>query len=75
MALVQVTGTPFVRDTDSMVLSNVDSVAREEYYNKVRILTNQKEQLNKVNEEINQLKDDVSEIKSLLKQLINTNNQ
>jgi hypothetical protein len=66
---VKVTGTNFVRDTGSMGLSNIDVAAKDEYYNKVRLMQSQKEQINSMNNEISDLKNDISEIKSLLKQL------
>jgi septal ring factor EnvC (AmiA/AmiB activator) len=70
MPLVKVTNTPFVRDTQSMAIMNVDNQAKQEYYEKVRLAAKQKEQINKMNEEIKSLKDDVGEIKHLLKQLV-----
>jgi hypothetical protein len=66
---VKVTGTNLVRDTNSMGLSNVDQAAKDEYYNKVRMLKTQKEQINMMNEEISNIKNDMSEIKQLLIQL------
>jgi hypothetical protein len=70
MNFVKVTGTNFVRDVNSMGLSNTDTVAKDEYYSKVRLIQNQKENLNKVNNEITSLKGDISDIKMLLKQLL-----
>lgn len=70
MSLVKVTNTPFVRDTQSMAIINIDNQAKQEYYEKVRLAAKQKEQINKMNEEIKSLKDDVGEIKHLLKQLV-----
>ena len=70
MPLVKVTNTPFVRDTQSMAIINVDNQAKQEYYEKVRLATKQKEQINKMNEEIKSLKDDVGEIKQLLQKLV-----
>jgi len=70
MALVKVEGTSFVRDTESMALINNDDTSRNDYYSKVRMIHNQKEELNKVRSEIDDLKDNVSEIKSLLLQLL-----
>jgi len=69
---VSVTGTNFVRDTGSMGLSNVDQAAKDEYYNKVRMLKTQKEQINMMNEEISGLKNDIKEIKQLILQLSKT---
>jgi hypothetical protein len=71
---VKVTGTPFVRDINSMGISNTDTAAKDEYYNKVRLIQSQKQQINKVNEELSELKGDMAEIKTLLAQLL-TNKQ
>ena len=57
-----------------MGISNTDSVAKDEYYNKVRLIQSQKQQINKVNEELSELKGDMAEIKTLLAQLL-TNKQ
>lgn len=70
MRTVRVTGTDFVRDVDSMGLSNTNIAEKNEYYAKLRLVNNQKEEINKVKMEINNLKEDVGEIKSLLRQLI-----
>ena len=70
MPLVKVTGTNFVRDTNSMALLNTDDNAKNEYYAKVRLLKTQKEEINKINKDINDLKDDMSDIKNLLKKLL-----
>jgi hypothetical protein len=69
---VKVTGTTFVRDTGSMGLSNLDSAAKDEYYNKVRMMSSQKEQINTLNDEISSIKNDMNEIKQLLQQLSKT---
>jgi septal ring factor EnvC (AmiA/AmiB activator) len=68
--LVKVNDSPFVRDTESRALINQDYSGREEYYAKVRLLNNQKTEINKVNAEINQIKSEMSEIKDLLQQLL-----
>jgi hypothetical protein len=68
--LVEVKDTKYVRDTKSMALINTDSSARDEYYSKVRILSNQKEEINKLRTEVSTVKEDITEIKQLLKQLI-----
>jgi hypothetical protein len=70
MALVKVTGTQFVRDTKSMAIMNTDVGEKNEYYNKVKLLKSQKEQINKMNGEIAELKNDIGEIKSLMRQLL-----
>lgn len=67
---VKVSGTPYVRDTHSMGISNTDTAAKEEYYNKVRLIQTQKQQINKVTEELSELKGDMAEIKSLLAKLL-----
>jgi septal ring factor EnvC (AmiA/AmiB activator) len=68
--LVKVNDSTFVRDVQSRALINQDYTGRDEYYAKVRLLTNQKTEINKVNAEINQIKSEMSEIKDLLKQLL-----
>jgi septal ring factor EnvC (AmiA/AmiB activator) len=68
--LVDVKDSKFVRDTNSMALINKDSAAREDYYSKVRMLTNQKQEINNIKSEIASMKTDVNDIKELLKQLI-----
>lgn len=71
MSLVKVPNTPFVRDTNSMAIINVDSNAKAEYYEKAKMASRQKEQINKMKEDISTLKNDISEIKNLMQQLIN----
>lgn len=68
--LVKVNDSTFVRDVQSRALINQDYTGRDEYYAKVRLLNNQKNEINKVNAEINQIKSEMSEIKDLLKQLL-----
>ena len=68
--LVDVKDSKFVRDTNSMALINKDSAARDDYYSKVRMLTNQKQEINNIKTEIASMKSDVNDIKELLKQLI-----
>jgi hypothetical protein len=68
--LVKVTDTTFVRDIESRALINQDYAGRDEYYAKVKMLSNQKTEINKVNAEINQIKSEMSDIKDLLKQLL-----
>lgn len=70
MALVKVTGTNYIRDTKSMAIMNTDVNEKNEYYNKVKLLRAQKEQINKMNSEITELKNDIGEIKSLIRLLI-----
>jgi septal ring factor EnvC (AmiA/AmiB activator) len=68
--LVKVNDSTFVRDVQSRALINQDYTGRDEYYAKVKLLNNQKTEINKVNAEINQIKSEMSEIKDLLKQLL-----
>ena len=68
--MVKVTGTDFVRDINSMGLSNINSKEKEEYYSKQKIIQNQKQELNSMRTEIDTIKSDVSEIKQLLLQLM-----
>ena len=67
---VDVKDSKFSRDTSSMALINKDYSAREDYYTKVRMLTNQKEEINSIKSEINTLRTDIQDIKNLLTQLI-----
>ena len=69
--LVKVNDSTFVRDIQSGALINQDYSSRDEYYAKVRLITNQKEELNTVRSEIDNIKNDVSEIKQLLFALLN----
>jgi hypothetical protein len=71
--LVKVTGTQYVRDTESMALINTDNEAKNEYLAKVRLLKTQKDEINTVKEEIASIKDDMSEIKQLMLQLLDKN--
>lgn len=59
-----------VRDTESMALMNTDNSEKNEYYNKLRMVQKQKEQINKVNEEIAEIKNEMGDIKQLLQQLL-----
>ena len=68
--LLKVNNADLVRDTESMALLNTNITEKNEYYAKVRLLKNQKDELNKVNTEISELKNEMNDIKSLLKQLI-----
>jgi hypothetical protein len=68
--LVQVEDSKFVRDTNSRALINQDYAAREEYYSKVKMLTANKNEINKLNDDVLGLKSEITEIKELLKQLL-----
>lgn len=70
MNLVKVTGTEFVRDTESMALINTNNTERNEYYAKVRMLKTQKDEINTVKEEISSIKHDMDEIKTLMLKLL-----
>jgi hypothetical protein len=68
--LVKVNGTNFVRDTNSMVLINTDVKEKNDYLAKVKMLSNQKEELSKVRNEIDSIKEDMNDIKQMMKQLL-----
>jgi hypothetical protein len=68
--LVQVEDTKFVRDTNSRALINQDYAARDEYYSKVKMVTANKNEINKLNDDVLGLKSEITEIKELLKQLL-----
>ena len=70
MSFVRVTGTNFVRDINSRALLPTDNTEKNEYYAKLRLVKNQKEEINKVRSEIDCIKTDMCEIKSLLQQLL-----
>jgi hypothetical protein len=70
MPIVRVTGTNFVRDTNSMALINTDDASKNEYYVKARMLKTQKDEINIVKSEIASIKEDMNEIKSLMVQLL-----
>jgi hypothetical protein len=70
MSLIQVKGTNFYRDTESMGLVNRDRNGLEEYNMKRRMLITQKDEINKIRVEIDTIKQDVSEIKQLLLNLM-----
>lgn len=70
MALVKVTGTDYVRDTNSMALMNTNNMEKNEYYAKIRMLKTQKEEINTVKEEIAGIKSDMNEIKELMLKLL-----
>jgi uncharacterized coiled-coil DUF342 family protein len=70
MPLVKVPGTPFVRDTKSMALLNMDINEKNEYYSKLRVITKQKEQINIMRDEIDDVKSELSSIKQMIQQLI-----
>ena len=70
MELVRVTGTNFVRDINSRAIMPIDNTEKNEYYAKLKLVKNQKEEINKVKSEIDCIRTDMCEIKSLLQQLL-----
>jgi hypothetical protein len=70
MALVQITGTSLVRDTESMALINRDVSGLQDYKAKRKFAESQKEQINKVEAEISNIKNDISDIKKLMVKLL-----
>lgn len=70
---VKVTGTQYIRDTESMALMNTDDTGKNEYLAKVRLLKTQKDEINTVKAEIANIKEDMGEIKQLMLQLLDKN--
>ena len=68
--LVKVTGTNLVRDTTSMALINTDNESKNEYYNKLRMMKIQKEEINMVKTEIETIKQDMADIKDMMVKLL-----
>jgi hypothetical protein len=62
-----------VRDTNSMALINADNTEKNEYYSKLKLIVNQKQEINTVKSEMDCIKSEMSEIKSLLTQLLSKN--
>jgi hypothetical protein len=71
MSFVKVTGTSMIRDTNSMGLINTNAAEKNEYFNKVRMMATQKEEINKVKSEIAEVKADLKELKFMVAQLLN----
>lgn len=69
--LVKVEDSTYVRDTQTGALINHDYSSRDEYQAKVRLMSQQKSDINTINTEIDNIKSDVSEIKSMLLLLMN----
>jgi hypothetical protein len=67
---VKVEGTNFIRDTNTMGLSNRDLTAKNEYMMKVKMLKTQKEEINNVKSEMSQIKNELAEVKELLIQFL-----
>jgi hypothetical protein len=68
--LVNTVEKGIVRDTESMALIIQDNRAKEEYYSKLQMVKNQKEQINMVTKEIADIRSDMDELKQLMKQLL-----
>ena len=68
--LLDVKDTKFVRDTNSMALINNDNRSKEEYYEKVRMIKAQKEEINNIKSEMAEIRSEISEVKELLIQLL-----
>ena len=68
--LVKTVESGIVRDTESMALIIQDNRAKEEYYSKLQMIKNQKEQINIVTKEIADIRSDMDELKQLMKQLL-----
>jgi hypothetical protein len=68
--LVQVNGTDFKRDINSMALVNSDANGLNEYLTKRKLVSTQKQEINNIKSEMVEIKSDITEIKSLLRQLL-----
>ena len=68
--LIQIPGTPFVRDTKSMAIINRDQQGLEEYQRKRNFLASQKQEINNMKSDIDGLREDMKEIKTLMLQLL-----
>lgn len=70
MPLVRVTGTNLMRDTSTMALINTDEDTKNDYYEKLRMMKMQKNEINTIKSEINIIKNDMAELKDLMLQLL-----
>jgi hypothetical protein len=70
MALVPISGTKLVRDTESMALINKDISGLEDYRTKRKYAELQREQINNVKKEMDSIKNDISDIKKLMVKLL-----
>lgn len=70
MAYLKVQGTHMIRDTTNGALINRDIAGLEEYNKKRQLMSNQRDEINKVKSEIDTIKEDVSEIKQLILKLL-----
>ena len=67
---VKVENAPYVRDTESNAILNVDEHAKNEYFAKVRMIQAQKQEVNKLQSEIDSVKTELHDIKQLLLHLL-----
>ena len=67
---VQVPGTSYVRDTDSMGLVNKDASGLHEYQNKRKAMEAQRAEINKIKSDVDGIKSELSDIKQLLLQIV-----
>jgi hypothetical protein len=70
MSLIQIPGTNYYRDTESMALVNKDTNGLEDYKMKRRLVSSQKDEINKVKSEIESIRSDMTEIKELMLKLL-----
>ena len=70
MNLVRIPGTNLVRDTTTMALINTDDDSKYVYYEKLRMLKMQKNEINIVKSEIESIKKDMADIKHLMLKLL-----
>ena len=70
MNLVRIPGTSLVRDTATMALINTDDDSKNDYYEKLRMLKLQKNEINIVKSEIEIIKKDMADIKNLMLKLL-----
>jgi hypothetical protein len=70
MQFVKVNGTNMVRDINSMALLPSDNTEKNEYLAKLRVVKNQKDEINTIRSEIDSIKSDVNDIKNLMLQLL-----
>lgn len=73
MSLVKVDNTTFVRDINSMGLSNLDRKGKEEYIQKTKEAKQKREEIEVMKSEIQEIKTHISEIKQLLLDILQTN--
>ena len=67
---IQIPGSTYVRDTNSMALVNHDINGLNEYMKKRKMMENQKHEINNIKSDIAALIEDMGEIKQLLSKLL-----